>query len=56
MDAKLKKIITIIVLIFLCIIALRIVGWVLGLIFPLAVIGLIGFIVFKLINKNKAGY
>ncbi|MDF2985661.1 MAG: hypothetical protein K0R50_1171 [Eubacterium sp.] len=54
MDDKLKKIITIIVMIFLFIIALRIVGWVLNLIFPIAVIALIGYIVFRLINKNSA--
>ncbi len=54
MDDKFKKIITIIVMIFLFIIALRIVGWVLNLIFPIAVIALIGYIVFRLINKNSA--
>lgn len=54
MDDKVKKIITIIVMIFLFIIALRIVGWVLNLIFPLAIIALIGYIIFRIINKNSA--
>lgn len=54
MDNKFKKLITVIVMIFLFIIALRIVGWVLNLILPVAVIGLIGYIVFRLINKNGA--
>ena len=53
MDDKLKKVITIIVMIFLIIIALKIVGFVLNLIFPLAVIGVIGYIVFRLINKKS---
>ncbi len=54
MDDKLKKIITVIVMIFLFIIALRIVGWVLSLILPVAIIGVIGYIVFRLINKSSA--
>ncbi|MHB8063401.1 MAG: hypothetical protein ACYDG2_12325 [Ruminiclostridium sp.] len=54
MDVKLKKVVTVIVLIFLAIIALKIVGFVLNIIFPLAVIGGIGYIVFRLINKNSA--
>ena len=54
MDNKFKKVVTIIVMIFLFIIALNIVGFVLNLIFPLAVIGVIGYIIFRLINKNSA--
>jgi Flp pilus assembly protein TadB len=54
MDVKLKKVVTIIVLIFLAIIALKIVGFVLNIIFPLAVIGGIGYIIFRLINRNSA--
>jgi len=53
MDDKLKKVVTIVVLIFLAIIALKIVGVVLNLIFPLAVIGGIGYIIFRVINKNS---
>jgi len=53
MDDKLKKVVTIVVMIFLVIIALRIVGWVLGLLFPLAVIGAIGYIIFRLINRKS---
>jgi len=54
MDDKLKKVVTIIVLIFLAIIALKIVGFILQAIVPLAIIGGIGYIIFKLINKNSA--
>lgn len=54
MDNKLKKIITVIVLIFLFIIALKILGWVLGLIFPLLILGIIGYVIFRLINRNGA--
>lgn len=53
MDDKLKKVVTIVVMIFLFIIALKVVGWVLSLIFPLAVIGVIGYIVFRLINRKS---
>ncbi len=54
MDDRFKKIITIIAMIFLFIIALKILGFVLNLIFPVAVIALIGYIIFKVINKNSA--
>ncbi len=54
MDDKFKKIITIVVMIFLFIIALRILGWVLSLILPVAVIGAIGYIIFRIINKSGA--
>lgn len=54
MDDRLKKILTIVVMIFLFIIALRILGWVLQLILPIAVIGLIGYVIFRIINKNSA--
>lgn len=54
MDDKLKKIITIIVMIFLFIIALSIVGWVLKLILPVALIVLVGYIIFRIINKRSA--
>lgn len=54
MDNTLKKIITVIVMIFLFIIAVRIVGWVLNLILPVAVIGIAGYIVFRLISRNNA--
>ncbi len=54
MDNKFKKLITVIVMIFLFIIALRIVGWVLNLILPVAIIGVIGYIIFRLINKGSA--
>lgn len=54
MDNTLKKIITVIVMIFLFIIAVKIVGWVLSLILPVAVIGIAGYIVFKLISRNNA--
>lgn len=53
MDDKLKKVVTIVVMIFLFIIALNIVGFVLKLIFPLAVIGIAGYIVFRLINRKS---
>lgn len=53
MDDKLKKVVTIIVLIFLAIVAINIIGWVLKLILPLAIIGGIGYIVFRLINRNS---
>lgn len=53
MDDKLKKIITAVVLIFLAIIALSIVGSILRAIFPLAVIAVIGYIVFRLISKKS---
>lgn len=56
MDDKLKKIITIIVVILLFIIAIRIVGWVLSLIFPLAVIGIAGYIVYRLISRKSTKY
>ncbi len=54
MDNTLKKIITVIVMIFLFIIAVKIVGWVLSLILPVAVIGIAGYIVFRLISRNNA--
>lgn len=54
MDDKLKKIVTIIVMIFLFIIALKVVGFVLNLIFPVAIIGVIVYIIFRLINRNSA--
>lgn len=54
MDDKFKKVITIIVLIILAIIALKIIGVVLRVIFPLAVIAGLGYLVFRLINKNSA--
>ncbi len=54
MDDRFKKIITIVVMIFLFIIALRILGWVLSLILPVAVIGGIGYIIFRIINKSGA--
>ncbi len=54
MDDRFKKIITIIAMIFLFIIALKIVGFVLNLIFPVAVIALIGYIIFRVINKGSA--
>lgn len=53
MDDKFKKIITIIVMIFLFIIAVKIVGFVLNLVLPLAVIGIAGYIVFRLINRSS---
>jgi|GEM_PF-2149594 len=53
MDDKFKKILTIIGMIFLFIIALKIVGWVISLILPVAVIALIGYIIFRVINKNS---
>ena len=54
MDNKFKKVLTIIGMIFLFIIALKILGWVLSLILPVAIIGLIGYIIFRVINKNSA--
>ncbi len=54
MDNKFKKVLTIIGMIFLFIIALKILGWVLSLILPVAIIGLIGYIIFRVINKNGA--
>ncbi|OPX41981.1 hypothetical protein CLHUN_41520 [Ruminiclostridium hungatei] len=54
MDDRFKKLLTIIGMIFLFIIALRILGFVLNLLFPVAIIGLIGYIVFRVINKNGA--
>lgn len=53
MDVMFKKVITIIVMIFLFIIALKVVGFVLNLIFPILVIGIAGYIVFRLINKKS---
>lgn len=53
MDDKFKKIITVIAMIFLFIIAIRLVGFVLSLIFPVAVIAIAGYIVFKLINRKS---
>jgi Flp pilus assembly protein TadB len=49
-----KKIITVIVMIFLFIVAINIVGFVLKLLLPLAVIVIAGYIVFRLINKHSA--
>jgi len=54
MDDRFKKLLTIIGMIFLFIIALRVLGFVLNLLFPVAIIGLIGYIVFRVINKNGA--
>ena len=54
MDDKFKKVITVVVLIILAIIALKIIGVVIRVLFPLAVICGIGFLIFKLINKNSA--
>ena len=54
MDDKLKKVITIIVMIFLFIVALYLVGFVLKVIFPLAIIGIIVYVIFRVINKNSA--
>ncbi len=54
MDDRFKKLLTIIGMIFLFIIALRIVGFVLNLLFPIAIIGLIGYIIFRVINKSSA--
>lgn len=57
MDNRFKKLITVIVLIFLAIIAIRIalkiVGVILGILLPLAVIGVIGYVVFRLITNNS---
>lgn len=53
MENKFKKIVTIIVLIVLAIIALKIIGFVLNAILPLAVLAGIGYVIFRLINKNS---
>ncbi len=47
-----KKVITIILLVILGIIALRIIGAVIGVLIPLAFLALVGYIVFRIINKS----
>ena len=54
MDNAFKKVITIILLVILGFVALRIVGAVLGVLIPLAFLALIGYIVFRLINKTSS--
>ncbi|PYG86851.1 hypothetical protein LY28_02671 [Ruminiclostridium sufflavum DSM 19573] len=52
MNNTFKKVITVILLIILGFIALRIVGAVIGALIPLAFLALIGYVVFRLINKG----
>lgn len=52
MDNIFKKVITVILIIVLGIVALKIVGVVIGVLIPLAFLALIGYVVFKLINKG----
>lgn len=54
MDNAFKKVITVILLVVLGFVALRIVGAVLGVLIPLAFLALIGYIVFRLINKTSS--
>lgn len=54
MDNAFKKVITVILLVILGFVALRIIGAVLGVLIPLAILALIGYIVFRLINKTSS--
>jgi hypothetical protein len=53
MNITFKKVITVILLVILGFVALRVVGAVLGALIPLAFLALIGYIVFRLINKTS---
>lgn len=55
MDNIFKKVITVILLVILGLVALKIIGAVLGVLIPLAFLALVGFVVFKLINKSCSG-
>ncbi|ACL76223.1 hypothetical protein [Ruminiclostridium cellulolyticum] len=56
MDDKTKRIITIIVAIFLLIMAISIVGFILKKLIPLAIIVIAGYIVYRLVSKKGQKY
>jgi hypothetical protein len=56
MNNTIKKIATVIGMVVLAIIALKIVGMVLSALIPIAFIVLVGYIIFRVINKNSAKY
>ncbi len=56
MDDKTKRIITIIVAIFLLIMAVSIVGFILKQLIPLAILVIAGYIVYRLIGKKGRRY
>jgi hypothetical protein len=56
MNEKTKKIVTIIVSIFLLIMAVSIVGFILKKLIPLAILVIAGYIVYRLISKKGQRY
>jgi predicted membrane protein len=56
MDTKTKRILTIIVAIFLLIMAISIVGFILKQLIPLAVLVIIGYFIYRLVSKKGQRY